>query len=154
MRLFARFSANMKCTAPTYGTFGTCRSWADRRGFCIVSEVQKPAKRWTVKRKLEVVMEGFRGEITPGEIARKYGITRGPATIPAKCRVVLYPRTAPSERTPKDCANFQFGALSRATGAFKVPVGIQPTFVQKFDTSMVTTTNVPGVKGKSGRLVC
>jgi transposase-like protein len=40
-----------------------------------VSEVQKPAKRWTVKRKLEVIMEGLRGEITPGEIARKYGIT-------------------------------------------------------------------------------
>jgi transposase-like protein len=39
-------------------------------------ELQKPARRWTAKRKMEVVLEGFRGEITPAEIARKYGITQ------------------------------------------------------------------------------
>jgi len=40
-------------------------------------ELQKPARRWTAKRKMEVVLEGFRGEITPAEIARRYGITQG-----------------------------------------------------------------------------
>jgi len=39
-------------------------------------ELNKPARRWTAKRKMEVVLEGFRGEITPAEIARKYGITQ------------------------------------------------------------------------------
>lgn len=41
-----------------------------------MDEVKKPAKRWTAKRKVEVIMEGLRGEITPAEIARKYGITQ------------------------------------------------------------------------------
>ena len=39
-------------------------------------EIKKPAPRWTAKRKMEVVLEGLRGEITPAEIARKYGITQ------------------------------------------------------------------------------
>lgn len=39
-------------------------------------ELKKPARRWTAKRKMEVVLEGLRGEITPAEIARKYGITQ------------------------------------------------------------------------------
>jgi transposase len=41
-----------------------------------LDEVKKPAKRWTAKRKVEVIMEGLRGETTPAEIARKYCITR------------------------------------------------------------------------------
>jgi transposase-like protein len=41
-----------------------------------LDKVKKPTKRWTAKRKVEVIMEGLRGEITPAEIARKYGITQ------------------------------------------------------------------------------
>jgi transposase-like protein len=41
-----------------------------------LDEVKKPTKRWTAKRKVEVIMEGLRGEVTPAEIARKYGITQ------------------------------------------------------------------------------
>jgi transposase-like protein len=42
----------------------------------LTEEIKKPARRWTAKRKMEVVLEGFRGETTPAEIARKYGITQ------------------------------------------------------------------------------